>query len=49
VTFDAVVVGGFGHIGVCEKAKRSLGWKPKYNLGYVTEDTVGFSKQHLGS
>jgi len=34
-------------IGVAEKAKRILGWEPKYDLDYIIEDTLGFIKQHM--
>jgi len=34
-------------IGVAEKAKRILGWKPKYDLDYIIEDTLSFIKQRM--
>lgn len=35
-------------IGVSEKAKKILGWEPKYDLDYIIGDTLGFIRQRLG-
>jgi len=35
-------------IGKSEKARKILGWKPKYDLDYIIEDTLSFIKQWMG-
>lgn len=34
-------------IGVSEKAKKILGWEPKYNMDYIIEDTFKFIKHWM--
>jgi UDP-glucose 4-epimerase len=34
-------------VGVCEKAKQTLRWEPKYNLDDIIEDTFDFIKNHI--
>jgi nucleoside-diphosphate-sugar epimerase len=34
-------------IGVSNKARRKLGWKPKYDMDYVLDDTYGFIKENF--
>ncbi|MDE1861172.1 MAG: NAD(P)-dependent oxidoreductase [Candidatus Micrarchaeota archaeon] len=34
-------------VGVSEKAKRVLGWTPKYDMDYILEDTCDFIKKNL--
>ncbi len=35
-------------IGKSEKARRILGWEPKYNLDFILEDTLNYIKQWVG-
>lgn len=35
-------------VGVSEKAKKILGWEPKYDMDYIIEDTLGFIRQWVG-
>lgn len=35
-------------IGKSEKATKILGWKPKYDLDYILEDTLNFIKKWIG-
>ena len=34
-------------VGVSEKAKRMLGWMPKYDINYTIDDTVEFVRTHM--
>lgn len=33
-------------IGLADKAKKLLGWEPKYDLEYIINDTAGYIKKH---
>lgn len=35
-------------IGKSEKARRILGWEPKYDLNYIVDDALSFIKQWIG-
>jgi nucleoside-diphosphate-sugar epimerase len=34
-------------IGISEKAKRILGWSPKYDINYIIDDVLDFIKRHM--
>jgi nucleoside-diphosphate-sugar epimerase len=34
-------------VGSCEKAKRLLGWSPKYNLDYILDDVVEYLRPQI--
>ena len=34
-------------VGVSEKAKRALGWNPRFDLEYVIEDSLKFIRERL--
>jgi len=34
-------------VGVSEKAKKHLGWEPKYEMDYIIDDTLGFIRQNM--
>jgi nucleoside-diphosphate-sugar epimerase len=36
-------------VGVSKKAHRLLGWKPKYGIDYILDDTYGFIKENFKS
>jgi nucleoside-diphosphate-sugar epimerase len=38
---------GLGQIGVSEKAKRILGWEPKYEIDYIIDDTLRFIRKNM--
>jgi len=34
-------------VGVSEKAKRLLDWKPRYQLDYIIDDSLKFIRERL--
>ena len=34
-------------VGISEKAKRLLGWGPKYEIDYIIDDTLGFIRKNM--
>jgi nucleoside-diphosphate-sugar epimerase len=36
-------------VGYSEKAKKLLGWQPRFDMDYILEDTIGYIREHLDS